>query len=157
MKYPTRVCARVCVCVIAKQMVERVIRRVQPQVVMVEVDAHRLGLLPPGEASEVFHMLLDSMPFWRRDMLLSFSRLLKADILILFKMTRILPHHCSSSGREILFATRFYVRPFFFRLYLKSVSLWARAPPSFGFTSSDRFRVDVVSGGRWSVLVESTA
>lgn len=36
-----------------KQLVERVIRKVRPQVVMVEVDARRIGLLPPGEASEV--------------------------------------------------------------------------------------------------------
>lgn len=45
-------CLPVCVCV-AKQLVERVIRKVHPQVVMVEVDAYRIRLLPPGEALKV--------------------------------------------------------------------------------------------------------
>lgn len=41
-------------CVVAcEQLVERVIGTVNPQVVMVELDAQRVGLLPKGEAHKV--------------------------------------------------------------------------------------------------------
>lgn len=35
------------------QLVEKIIRKSKPKVVMVEVDAYRIKILPPGEATKV--------------------------------------------------------------------------------------------------------